>query len=141
MKRGRINTIIGLDPAGPLFNLHDKSNRLDFSDAHYVESIHTDSLFGIAAAISHADFFANNGKAQPGCFTSLCDHGRSVELFAESINSNRLIGRRCLRLTDILHETTCKRESAVMGDPSNAKNNLRGIFQVITNSESPFGRG
>ncbi|CAG2197168.1 Lipase member I,Lipase member H-A,Pancreatic triacylglycerol lipase,Lipase member H,Inactive pancreatic lipase-related protein 1,Lipase member H-B,Pancreatic lipase-related protein 2 [Mytilus edulis] len=38
---GRIAKITGLDPAGPCFELKDPVTRLDTSDAHYVEVIHT----------------------------------------------------------------------------------------------------
>jgi acetyl esterase/lipase len=65
VRRGRINTIIGMDPAGPLFDVNNPSARLDFRDADYVESIHTDTTFGISATISHVDFFPNNGGSQP----------------------------------------------------------------------------
>lgn len=65
VQRGRINTIIGMDPAGPLFDVNNPRGRLDFSDAEYVESIHTDTTFGISATISHVDFFPNNGGSQP----------------------------------------------------------------------------
>jgi pancreatic triacylglycerol lipase len=39
---GEINTIFGLDPAGPLFSLKSKSERLSECDAKYVETIVTD---------------------------------------------------------------------------------------------------
>lgn len=70
VRRGRINTIIGLDPAGPLFDGTAPINRLDFGDADYVEVIHTDvGTFGIGAAIGHADFYPNGGSNQPSCFS------------------------------------------------------------------------
>lgn len=40
-----INTIIGLDPAGPLFSVMNPYERLDVRDAEYVEVIHTSSRF------------------------------------------------------------------------------------------------
>jgi pancreatic triacylglycerol lipase len=39
---GQINTIFGLDPAGPLFSLKSASDRLSENDAKYVETIVTD---------------------------------------------------------------------------------------------------
>lgn len=141
VRRGRINTIIGLDPAGPLFDVNNPTARLDFSDATYVESIHTDTVFGIGATISHVDFFPNNGNIQPGCLTSICDHGRAVLFYVEAINSNRLRGNRCQGLGELRQNIRCVGESIVMGEPSNALNNVRGIYQVFTNNQSPFGRG
>lgn len=35
--RGRVNTIVGLDPAGPLFSQNNPSERLASGDAEYVE--------------------------------------------------------------------------------------------------------
>lgn len=70
VRRGRVNTIIGLDPAGPLFDANNPRNRLDSTDADYVEVIHSDTRnFGIGAVIGHADFFPNNGSNQPGCLS------------------------------------------------------------------------
>jgi pancreatic triacylglycerol lipase len=52
VRRGRVRTIIGCDPAGPLFNVNDPANRIAPGDGEHVECIHTDSRnFGIGAAI------------------------------------------------------------------------------------------
>lgn len=127
--------------AGPLFAVNNPVTRLDFSDADYVESIHTDTVFGIGATISHVDFFPNNGQLQPGCFTPVCDHSRAVLFYAEAINSNLFRGNRCTSLEDIRQSATCSGESVVMGNSSNARNSARGIYQLFTNSQFPFGRG
>lgn len=89
VQRGRVDTIIGLDPAGfilfclsnfnfkvklsgPLFSERNPGGRLDAGDANYVEAVHTNgpTLFivgaGIGVPIAHADFFANGGTSQPG---------------------------------------------------------------------------
>lgn len=86
--RGRINTIIGLDPAGPLFSVNTPSERLDSNDALYVEAIHTNGGAlgsGIGAPIALTDFFPNGGSVQPGCITNPCSHLRAVDLYSESI--------------------------------------------------------
>lgn len=60
VRRGRFNTIIGLDPAGPLFSVNTPAERLAVGDADYVEAIHTNGgAFGsgIGAPIANADFF------------------------------------------------------------------------------------
>ena len=141
VQRGRINTIIGMDPAGPLFDVNNPRARLDFSDAEYVESIHTDVAFGIVAEISHADFFPNNGHTQPGCITQICDHGRAVLFYVEAINSSQFRANRCQGFGEIRQNIRCVGESVVMGEPSNARNNIRGVYQVFTSNQSPFGRG
>lgn len=57
-----------MNPAGPLFDVGNPATRLDFTDAEYVEVIHTETgTFGIAAPIGHANFYANGGANQPGC--------------------------------------------------------------------------
>lgn len=72
VRNGRINTIVGLDPAGPLFDANNPVNRLDRGDAEYVEVIHTDTnSFGIAFPIGHADFYPNGGTGMPGCLSEL----------------------------------------------------------------------
>ncbi|CRK89447.1 CLUMA_CG003192, isoform A, partial [Clunio marinus] len=141
LTRGKFNTIHGVDPAGPLFNVNDPSTRLAVGDAEYVECIHTDSRnFGIGDAICDADFFPNGGSNQPGCLTTLCDHGRAFDLFEESLKANELWGRRCSDANQI--PIGCTGEGAYMeGEPSNFKNNIRGIFTLPTNNNSPFGLG
>lgn len=37
VRRGRISSIIGLDPAGPLFDINNPATRLAITDADYVE--------------------------------------------------------------------------------------------------------
>ena len=88
VRHGRIHNMIGLDPAGPLFSQYDPSDRIDASDAEYVECIHTNGPFlfigaGIGAAICDSDFFPNGGESQPGCLTNTCSHGRSVDLYGK----------------------------------------------------------
>lgn len=68
--------ITGLDPASPFFRSHlfrEKSRKLDATDAHLVDVIHTDGSedftdgFGLLKPIGHIDIFPNGGKEQPGC--------------------------------------------------------------------------
>nr|CAI5865322.1 unnamed protein product [Callosobruchus analis] len=58
----------GLDPAWPLFPMSDTEGRLDFSDAKYVQVIHTcASRLGFPVSIGHSDYYPNGGGVQPGC--------------------------------------------------------------------------
>lgn len=54
--KGRINTIFGLDPAGPMFFTFVPKERLDMHDASYVEVIHT-SYQGFGKPIGSSDFY------------------------------------------------------------------------------------
>ena len=64
---------IGLDPAKPFLTLENIDNRLDTTDADFVDVIHTDSgnltglELGFFAPIGHIDFYPNGGTDQPGC--------------------------------------------------------------------------
>jgi pancreatic triacylglycerol lipase len=63
-----------VDPAGPDFYSSDFMDRLDSSDALFVDVIHTDgapniqSGFGHLQPLGHVDFYPNGGSAQPSKF-------------------------------------------------------------------------
>lgn len=65
--------ITGLDPAGPDFEGRPINERLDQTDAKFVDVIHTNygSIyklhFGYTAPLGHVDFYVNGGELQPGC--------------------------------------------------------------------------
>ncbi|KAK0175383.1 hypothetical protein PV327_009135 [Microctonus hyperodae] len=90
---GGMGRITGLDPAGPLFEfpyLKDPADRLDETDAVFVDIIHTCSgIAGFTRAIGHVDFYPNNGTApQPGCpliVTVTCSHAWALVLMLNSI--------------------------------------------------------
>jgi len=78
VQRGKIHTIIALDPAGPSFAHRNADGRLDSTDAVYVEVIHTNmGMTGMTKMIGHADFIANSGTMQPGCLLAPCSHQRA----------------------------------------------------------------
>jgi hypothetical protein len=82
-----LTRISGLDPAGPCFEKSDETNRLDKSDAVYVDVIHTSRLFGILKSIGHIDFYPNAGSKQPDCwsFSNLFDTENEMERMDEKI--------------------------------------------------------
>lgn len=64
----RIARITGLDPAGPGFLHLPSKERLESSDATFVDVIHTnDMLCGFPKSIGDADFYIFGGKCQPQC--------------------------------------------------------------------------
>lgn len=86
---GKLPVIIGLDPALPLFSLKHSKHRLAYTDARYVQIIHTcGGRLGIKHSIGHADFYPNFGRHQPGCtgLTSGRFHPRYV-LCKNEVNS------------------------------------------------------
>ncbi|XP_071443303.1 lipase member I-like [Hetaerina americana] len=98
-----LGRITALDPAGPLFATNEENNRLDPSDASFVDVIHTDKdCLGLRMPSGHVDFYPNGGTEQPGCAavenfrddvggiltmldSSFCSHFRAIKLFTESI--------------------------------------------------------
>ncbi|XP_053184553.1 phospholipase A1 member A isoform X2 [Scomber japonicus] len=110
---GKIARITGLDPAGPMFKGADTFDRLDPSDAQFVDAIHTDSdYFGISIPVGHVDFFLNGGKDQTGCARSrfasmygyvICDHMRALHVYMSALNGScPLIGIPCSSYEDFL---------------------------------------
>ena len=68
-----------MDPAGLFFTNVDLEDRLDQSDADYVDVIHTDAGgFGSFQNVGHIDFFPNGGSKQPGCRFNIFSKFKSV---------------------------------------------------------------
>lgn len=65
----KLRRISGLDPAMPLFITAGVEDKLDPSDAHFVDVIHTNALVqGKIERCGHVDFYMNGGIMQPGCW-------------------------------------------------------------------------
>lgn len=96
---GLVASLVGLDPAGPLYTVGNIDNRIDPTDGDYVQIIHTNAGFlGFGSSIGDADYYPNGGRSQPGCGLDLigtCAHSRVVDLFAESISSSNFFARSC----------------------------------------------
>ncbi|XP_007933105.1 lipase member I [Orycteropus afer afer] len=70
--QGQLGRITGLDPAGPKFSGKPSYGRLDYTDAAFVDVIHSDADgLGIKEPLGHIDFYPNGGKKQPGCPKSI----------------------------------------------------------------------
>ncbi|XP_055850750.1 phospholipase A1-like [Episyrphus balteatus] len=148
VKRGKVHTIVGMDPALPLFPYNDPTRRLASTDAEYVESIHTNGgYWGFYEPLGHIAFYPNGGKKQPGCESEvdgLCSHIRALEFIVEAINcpeTNSFHAIKCERFEDV-EEGKCDQYEIIirMGDSSNA-HGPRGIYYLETNSESPYAKG
>lgn len=105
-----INRITGLDPASPLFEGYEANDRLDPSDAQFVDVIHSNGDgvlrggFGSLQPMGHVDFYPNGGRVQVGCnsvllsalsdiiygkWQSLCNHRRALNFFMDSFEFNK----------------------------------------------------
>jgi len=147
--RGRVETIVGLDPAGPLFSLDDPSNRLHHTDANYVESIITDGgRLGFQHPIGHANFYPNWGTSQPGCgpdLTGQCGHGLVRNFMAESINPANIFGATRCRGLDDIRDRNCVISGTsrrMGGEPVQDGPGIVGsVYFLTTNGQSPFAHG
>ncbi|XP_041864092.1 lipase member H [Melanotaenia boesemani] len=154
---GTIGRITALDPAGPQFTGRPPEERLDPTDAHFVDVLHTDiDALGFRESLGHIDFYANGGTDQPGCPRTIfsggsyfkCDHQRSVLLFMDTVDGmctspaypcssyKDFLDGRCLNC-DRFGDAGCP----VFGyDSIRWKGVLQEQTKVYfkTNSESPF---
>ncbi|XP_011332428.1 uncharacterized protein LOC105276481 isoform X2 [Ooceraea biroi] len=142
----QLTRITGLDPAMPLFVTVDKSEKLDASDAEFVDVLHTNAFIqGQFEASGHIDFYVNGGVNQPGCWGHGnpfgCSHHRSTEYFAESINTKiGFWGWPCSGfLTYLLGLCPPRFPAVLMGDDVNR--DYRGFYLVKTKAQSPFAEG
>ncbi|XP_011885170.1 PREDICTED: lipase member I isoform X3 [Cercocebus atys] len=80
---GQLGRITGLDPAGPKFSRKPPYRRLDYTDAKFVDVIHSNSHgLGIREPLGHIDFYPNGGRKQPGCPKSIFS-GYQAKLFKD----------------------------------------------------------
>lgn len=64
----KLKRITGLDPAGPGFYPPMIEKPLSPKDAHFVDVIHSDTIWvGNDQNNGHVDFYPNFGQVQPGC--------------------------------------------------------------------------
>ncbi|XP_058063451.1 phospholipase A1 3-like [Anopheles bellator] len=111
---GQVPNVIGLDPAGPGFTKPipvPVDRRLDRTDGHFVQAIHTDkSIIGTSMNLGHEDYYANSGASpQPGCefplvnndttkayLQFICSHFKAVEYFRASLDRQNVFeGTAC----------------------------------------------
>ena len=141
-KAHNLGRITGLDPAGPCFSYTYREERLDQTDATYVDIIHSNRLLqGIIEPLGHADFYINGGGPnQPGCFMPSCSHLRAAEVYIESIKTPKaFVGVRCKSWKHFTANACEKEEYAVLGYGSSTAN--RGLYYLRTSPKSPFGLG
>ncbi|KAL0132306.1 hypothetical protein PUN28_000234 [Cardiocondyla obscurior] len=146
LKPYKLPRITGLDPAMPLFVTVNKDEKLDATDAEFVDVLHTNAFIqGKIEASGHIDFYMNGGVNQPGCWEHGnpfgCNHHRSAEYFAESINSKiGFWGWPCSGFVAYLLGLCPPRFPAVlMGEDVNKQ--YRGFYLAKTRAHSPYADG
>ncbi|TMW43157.1 hypothetical protein DOY81_011763 [Sarcophaga bullata] len=144
IKTGQIHTIVGLDPALPLFSYDKPDKRLSSTDAFYVESIHTNGgIYGFLKPIGKGAFYPNGGKSQPGCafdILNICAHERSITYYTEAVARNSFAALKCNSFKEAVTKDCNSTHSPVrMGDATNSLM-VEGLFYVPVNKKSPFGR-
>jgi len=153
---GLLPRVTGLDPAAPLFSIGNTDQRLDTTDAEFVDVIHTHSGYLIDTGLSfvdpigHVDFYPNGGRSQVGCglllsgsivdLIQVCSHNRVNDYFTESINSP--VGFNAIQCDtwDNFDDGVCDdNPEALMGEP--VSGTTKGVFFLSTNKESSFALG
>ncbi|XP_058458150.1 lipase member H-like [Malaya genurostris] len=145
--KGQLNSIIALDPAGPLFS-PGQEDAVSPQDGLYVETIMTNAgQVGIDSPLGQANFYPNGGRTQPGCGPDTgggCAHGRAPTFFIESIaTSIPFRATRCASYDEILEGlcTPSGDDANMGGEPSNQGRDVSGVYYLKTNAESPFAQG
>ncbi|XP_063235180.1 pancreatic triacylglycerol lipase-like [Bacillus rossius redtenbacheri] len=148
--RGKVARVTGLDPAGPLFGVGESAaDRLDSSDAGFVDVIHTCAgVLGWKNPIGHADFFPNGGgMVQPGCNNDMaelglgsCSHTRSHKYFEESITTRTgFVGKQCANWATYKSGKCAHNAHALMGEK--VSTSAKGTYFLATRSSAPFAEG
>ncbi|KAF7271111.1 hypothetical protein GWI33_015973 [Rhynchophorus ferrugineus] len=144
----KLPRITGLDPALPGFITASTENKLDRTDANFVDVYHTNAFMqGKAEESGHVDFYFNGGSIQPGCWGTesenffSCNHHRAPLYYAESINSDKgFWGWQCPSYQTYLFGGCPPNEVQVLLGESIDKA-LMGTYMVITSSAPPFAIG
>lgn len=129
--------VTGLDPAGPLFEGRDPVQRLDPSDAAFVDVVHTDGgQLGYMAPLGHADFYPDGGRhAMPGCgkdVVGLCSHCLVYDLMTEAImKPGADVYRSCSSWQGYKNGDCASGDNAVMGVYTDPRS--RGSYFLSTN--------
>ncbi|XP_017006519.2 inactive pancreatic lipase-related protein 1 [Drosophila takahashii] len=148
MPEHKLEHITALDPAKPLYLVNDTAQKLDPTDAKFVDVVHTDVLMlGLLEAVGHVDFYLNMGVEQPNCGpvnqmeTHFCYHNRAADYYAESISSNAgFYGFYCPNYKSFATGACVpKKDIEPMGFYAHPE--ARGRYFLETNNGPPYAKG
>ncbi|KAK7591154.1 hypothetical protein V9T40_002767 [Parthenolecanium corni] len=149
--KGKLGRITGLDPT-IIFSMGTTGNRsrdLDYTDANFVDVIHTAAgVLGQWGPSGHADFYVNGGSSQPGCASSSlietlsCDHTKVTPYFIESITTETGFWAVPCPNRFFYAFGWCnpvESEYVLMGE--HVSHAARGIYYLETNAQKPYAKG
>ncbi|KAH9632666.1 hypothetical protein HF086_008493 [Spodoptera exigua] len=144
-----ISSITALEPSGPCFRYLGPKDRLDASDADFVQVIHTNiDGYGMATPMGHVDIYVNGGEYQPSDIsiypcTTTCSHFRILPIWISALkNPRKFIAMKCRDIQQA-RDAQCygnvPLETLVMGLGIDRRKT--GIFYLATSMEYPFYLG
>ncbi|XP_041674331.1 pancreatic lipase-related protein 2 [Drosophila eugracilis] len=148
LSNNKLEHITALDPAKPLYLVNDTAQKLDPSDAKFVDVIHTDvMMLGLLDPVGHVDFYLNMGVTQPNCGpvnemdTHYCYHNRAADYYGESIASpTGFYGFYCPNFKSYASGLCVpKKDIQLMG--INVEPEARGRYFMDTNNSPPYAKG
>lgn len=144
-----ISTIVSLEPSGPCFRTLDATDRLDKSNADFVQVIHTNiDTFGMATPMGHVDFYVNGGEFQPSDLdlypcTSTCSHFRVLALWLAALKFPRkFLGLQCQNLQQARDGNCYRNIPQVVNEMGlDINKSKQGIFYLATSKGYPYYMG
>lgn len=140
-----LGRISGIDPAGPKFKGRPPNERLDKSDALFVDCIFTTIALSVAEPICQANFYPNSLVDQPGCsiLDIACQHSAGLWYYSSSVDymTCRFHAQRC-NSSDEFKRQQCKCDTHFdmcaqeMGYFANR--NALGNFYLRTQKDRPY---
>jgi len=168
MGLGTLDRVTGLDPAEPLFDIAGPHDRIDKSDAKFVDIIHTNSgmlwngCLSIKKSIGHVDIYPAGGSHQPGCVEACiipdimcynitiedlikggCSHNRAIQYHKESITATggaQFLAWHCHSWEDFQAGDCCDGEQVVMGQWIESRS-PEGKYFLNVRDEKPYALG
>lgn len=144
-----ISKITSLEPSGPCFRNLGPGDRLDASNADYVEVIHTNiDGFGMGARMGHVDFYINGGEYQPSDLnlypcTTTCSHFRVLTIWLSALkNPRKFLAIKCNSIQQA-RDSNCYQNVPIVTNylGLNVDRSKGGIFYLATDKNYPYYLG
>ncbi|XP_052758896.1 lipase member H-like [Galleria mellonella] len=145
----KIGRLTGLDPAGPCFRNLGPEQRLDKSDADFVDVVSTniDGL-GMPGPIGHVNFYVNGGEHQLNDMAwaycdLLCSHLKVLQIWYSAVNNpHSFIAMQCDSVQQA-REINCYERQPLVTNVLGLKVNKtkQGIFFLATTYYYPYHMG